>query len=342
MRTTMADILDPVQCSVCRILNVSPTDSRAYRYVNQAQHLLLKMGKWWGTYARYAFCVDNSCITWPRQIAAIEAVAVCGEGVTIRNGWFEFLENVGIQSDDDCTDSNCCSGSSCGGMQFYDRPGIFCTFADIIGDNKLLRVYSDVAEAANTVITLQGYDENNNWIRTQVGGVWIDGEQVAITNAAVNSTKTFSKLTGVQKPETNGTVRLYEYDSVTTVQRLLATYEYDETNPSYRRSFIKGLTTAAEGQSCEEITVTVMAKHEFIPVKKSTDWLIIGNPLAIESACQAIRKKENNLFEEYNAYLADAVRILRDELRHYRGTGVVQPVRMQPSNVGGAAVINLI
>lgn len=337
MRSTLSDAKDP-SSGIARVLNLDPTDTRFSGYVNESQRRLLRRGKFWGTYASFRMCVTDGCLVWPRQIAAIEAVAVCNEPITIRNSWFEFLENsAGLQGPSDCSGSHSCG---CGANQLHDR-GTAVAFADIRGTNKKIRVYADVAEAADAKILLQGYDENNIWIRTESSpGVWVDGEYVAISTTPTNSTKFFSALVAVQKPVTNGIVRMFEYNNDTTIQRPIAIYEPDETRPNYRKSFIQGLPSKCCGE-CETATVTVMAKLEFIAATKDTDWLIIGNLDAIKDMCQSIRKTENNLFDEATAWEAKAIVELQRELRHYLGGGIVQPLRMARRNVSGAGVMNM-
>lgn len=337
MRTTLADAKHPAS-GIARVLNLSPDDDRFTAYVNESERRLVTRLKSFGTVTRYQICATEGCITWPRHIAAIEAAAVCDNPIPIRNGWFESLENgYGLQGDADCSNCN-------GGLQLYDRPNA-CVFADIRGTDKVIRVYADVAEDADAKILLQGYDENNNWIRTEPNGAgngWVDGEYVSISTVATDSTKTFSAITGVQKPATNGVVRLYEYDTATTVQRAIAVYEPDETRPWYRRSLIGGLSAISNDSDCETKTVTVWVKLDFIPVVNDTDWLVIGNLPAIKDMCQSIRKAEANLFEEATAWEARAVNELQKELRHYRGDGVVNPIRMPSREVYGAGVTNLL
>lgn len=331
-RTTLGDLKDADQCDLGSVLNIAPNDARFTRFVNQAVRRLLETGEhFWGSHARFLFCLNDHCVTLPRQIANIEAVAVCDWPMPIRNSWFEFLENgYGISG---------CDDGSCGGSGVKPR-GTACCFTDILGTNKKIRVYADVAEAAGAKITLQGYDENKNWIRTQVGGEWIDGEQVLISTTVQVTTKFFTSLTSVLKPETNGTVRLYEYDTTLTTQRAMAVYEPDEKRPNYRRYLIPGLNDS--GGACENSKVTIEAKLEFIPVKNDEDWLLIGNMDAIKLACQAIRKENADLWQEGEVYWAKAKRALQNELSHRRGGGIVSPVRMPSRDIWGPAVENVI
>lgn len=341
MPSTLADAK---ASRIPNVLNLAPTSPAFLAFLNQAQERLLHAGKYWGTYGEYRVCVTEGCITWPRQFAAIEAVALCGQPIVARNQWFQYLNSgAGLREPSTCTSSDSTPWHPCScGQGLFDR-GTACTFADIRGINKKIRVYADVAEAAGAKILLQGYDQNSQWIRSEVSGEWIDGEYVTLSTTPQLTTKFFSSLVSVQKPITNGPIRLYEYNTDTTTQRAIAYYEPDETRPSYRRSFISGLQVPCCGSSdCETTTVNVMAKLAFIPARVDTDWLIIGNLNALQYMCQSLFKLEANVFDEAQAWEAKAIQEMDRELRHMVGSGIVQPLKMTPRNIGGSAVVNLV
>lgn len=336
MRATLADAF---ASRIPAIANLAPTDSRLTDLINEAQQRLITRGKFHNLTHRYAMCLTDGCLTLPRQVATVEAAWVCNHPILIRNQWFEYLQSgYGMQGEGNCSNGHC---HPCGGANLIDR-GFVCVFADIIGINKKIKVYADVAEDADAKILLQGYDENNNWIRTQVSGEWVDGEYVAISNTPATSTKFFSSLVSVQKPETNGVVRLYEYDTTLATQRAIAVYEPDETRPEYRRVMIPGLTGTGTTDDCETTPVTVIVKLNFIAAKKATDWLMIGCIPALKDMVQSVMKSENNLFQEAVAWETKAVNELDKELHHYQGDGVVQPIRMPSRWIAGGGVESLI
>lgn len=330
MRSTLGDakpICGPV-------FTYCATDPRLVTNINEAQQRLLYMGKWVGTYQHYRFCVASGCVTLPRSLETIETAAICNWPVKIRNQWFEFV-NDGFGLRDSL------SGSGCG-SDFVDHGEGWVAFEDVIGPNKKLRVYSDAVEAADAKILLQFWNENSLPVRTFDGPTLIDGEKVAISNAQVDSVNFCMPGGGpvaVQKPITNGTVYLYEYDTVATTQRLLAMYEPDETRPNYRRY---GIPFAAQtGSTCDNQTVDVIAKRRFIPAINDNDWLVIGNTSALKMACTAIRKEENNLIQESIVYWGMARQILDDELNQFLGDGA-QPVVQLLDEFSNAAVCNLV
>lgn len=318
-----------------QVLGLNPESPAFVAILNEATQRLLSRGTWVGTYGRYRICTFNGCLTWPRQFETIEAVALCDVALVIRNQWFEFMEQgAGLQG------GNCnCDG----GWQLFDR-GNVCTFDDIRGTGKQVRVYADVAEDADAKILLLGYDDDGNWIRTFVDGVWIDGEQVAVSTTPVNSTKNFSSLVNVQKPVTNGSVRLYEFNTDDSTQRALAVYEPDETLPSYRRSYVGGISNLnncgcvpnTDPDSCSQKTVTVMAKLAFIPVVNDTDYLLIGNVPALKEMCRAVRFGEQDsplAMQQAQTAEARAIAEVNAELVSWLGSGT--RISVQVDNAPG-------
>lgn len=321
MRTTFGQLK---ASSIPRVLSLCATDERLKDYVNEAiERLVHRPEKWWGVYQRYVICATESCITWPRQIATIEAIAVCTTPIPVRNGWYEFLPNgPHIQPETGACD-----------VQLIAREGNFVTFTDISGTNKRLKVYADVAEDAEARILVQGYDENGNWIRTQDAGEWVDGEYIGIDNGTPQeSVKFFTAITGIIKDETNGVVRLYELNDDDGTMRALGIYEPDETTPSYRRSLVTGIDSlVTDEEECESVKVTVVAKNEFYPVGEDNDWLLIPSLPALKDMCLAIKKYDAGLPDEGAVYEARAVATLDRQLGHYLGDGGAPVIEIRDS-----------
>lgn len=338
-----------IKATIARVLNLCETDTdRILSYVNRACERLLDEGKWVGTMARYRICVSSGCVVWPRQLDAIEAWALCNTPMPIHSPWHEFLGN-GTYLKDDAS----CSGSLGCATALIDRDEV-ASFDNVIGEDKRLAVYCDVTEDVGAKIILQYYDNNAQWVRTKPNDEWIDGEEITFGVAGVYvPTTKFCMANGFVrciKPITNGTVRLYEYDSTGPTYRPLAYYEPDETIPVYRRSLIPGLSIS-ESDDCQKRSVTVMAKKRFIPVAKDNDFLPISHPEAIRMAAMSIWKSENNLPAEASIYMnggvdpitrnriEGAVPLLQAQLRAYRGSGAITPIKMVNAGAFGAGGI---
>jgi hypothetical protein len=325
--------------TIARAMKVCSTDATIPTYVNEAQERLINKNKWQGTFQRYQFCIASDCITLPRQIQTIEAFALCDTPGIVRNQWYEFTSNG----------NGLVRQHNLNGLQMLDRGDGFVTFDDVPkdGTNKL-RVYADRPESATARLLVQGYDENANWIRTTDNGTVIDGEYITISTAPRSSVNYFSAITGIIKPVTQGTVRLFGYNPVTVEQIALGYYENDEERPSYRRAFVPGLTDQPvccnrqnDNNICQKRQVTVMAKLRHIPVVNDNDWLIVANVPALKTMILSILKEERDLIQEAQLYEQKAIQLLEEELSTYLGDGMVSTVRVQDAQTfGGGGCYN--
>ena len=330
-RLRLADVRTPLG----RVLNECASSARVRDLANEAHRRLVGKGKWVGTVARYRICTSSEgCFTWPRQIETIEGWQLCDSPGEIRNQWYEFsAEGPGLLTSED------------NWWQLLIDRGMTCTFDDINGTDKKIKVVADVTESSGLRILIQGYDENANWIRTQSAGSWIDGEYVTISTTAQYTTKYFTNITGIIKPVTNGPVRLWEYDTTNAiVTKALGYYENDETTPIYRSSIIPGLgnRTSCDNATCDSKKITVIAKLRHIDTVNDNDWFLLGNLAAIKLMAMAILKEERNLIEEATVYEAKAIKELQDELNSYEGDAAIPILKYENFQTWGAGVINPI
>lgn len=338
MRTTLAALK---ASRIPAALGVCATDDRIVPWANEAIHRLLIEGKYFGTYGKYRICSTNNCITLPPQIATIEVAAVCGRWVPVHDLWFEFLEGgAGIRQ----------NSTGCGScMSEADYRGHYPAFDDLRGVNKKLRWVCDVVGDVGKEALFLGYDENNNWIRTMQGGVLKDGEVIAAAQSpGTTSVNYFSNLTDIQFPVDSagasamtGQSWLYEFNTSDSVLRLIGHYQYFETRPAYARYFFPSLAGCGTvtATDCDRKPIDIIGKHEFIPVKYDTDYLIIGNLPALKEMMVAIKNAENEWDGlKKNAVIASGITlakaILDKELSHYLGDGREMGITLMGSSVG--------
>lgn len=325
-----------VKGRIGKLLKLCEDSDRLLEYVNLAQESILYSGKFVDMYGRYTVCGTQSCITLPRQLMTIEAAAVCKTPVPVRSEFFEFLESgPGILDDDDDV-----------GYPVVDK-GVACAFDDVVGDNKRLAVYADLPETTGAVVNVQFYQDNGIPVRTSYAGSWIDGENITIGTAGTYSYSAYNCAPGglmrVNKPVTNGTIRLYEHDTVNNTYRPLSFYEHDETKPMYRRYMIPHLTNLAAGSTdCSAVRVTIVGKLAHIPAVDDASYLQVNHERALGLMCQSIHKADNNLMPDSLLYESQAKRLMNEQLDHYKGHGEQQPLRWIGDGLTGPAVENLI
>lgn len=307
--------LASVKSAIARVLNCPVADARVAEYVSRAQERLLHEGKWVGTFGRYKVCVNDACLTWPRELETIEAAALCGQPMTVRDGWYEFLSSgPGVLAEN--------MGPA---LQLVDR-GDAVAFDDVKGTGKKLAVYCDGTEAAGAKILLRYYDSNGNKVYTTVGGESVEGEYITLPAASGYAYSTYEVMPGgwygCVKPATLRQVRVYEYTVSGGALRPLAYFEPDETNPVYRRSLIPGLScgcTGGDTSGCGQNSVDIVGKFRHRAVTKDSDALIIQSGEALRLMVQAIRKEENNLWDDAGKFEARAQAVLQAQLLHWSG-----------------------
>lgn len=338
MRTTYADLQSS---RIPAVLGVCPTDAKLLAWTNEAQQRLLVEGRWWGTTARFRICATNGCITLPPQIATIEAVNVCGMPTPIRDQWWEFLE-AGPGSVSGNNSSGCSIAGVTPCMNNAVSRGRFCSFDDVHGPGKKLKFICDVVSDVNKTVLALGYDDNNNWIRTSQNGVIADGEVVSLAQGSGTLTvNNFSVVTDLQfNNDRDGTVWMYEYDTVTTNIRLIGQYSYYENRPSYARYFFPSIIPQSNSSGgCSQIPVEIIGKLDFVPVRVPTDYLIISNLPAMKEMMVAIRNAENatdgvQANAIIQAGLTIAKSILDSELDNYLGAGRRIGINILGSSIG--------
>ncbi len=319
-RLTLADVKNS---RVPSSVNIPPSDPRLVEYVNEATQRLLKAGKWWGTYGRYRLCATAGLITFPRQIATIEAVALCGRPIPVHDMWYEFLENGwGTRKDGD-------------GICECDYRGRFPVFSDIIGTDKKVRLVCDVGTDIGKTVLVLGYDANGNWIRTTQGGVLLDGEVVVLAQTpGTLSVNLFSAVTDIQVQQPmDGQWWLYEYDTTLLTQRLIGQYQYDDNRPSFARYLFPSIRNCSSG-NCTSTLVEAICKLDFIPVVRDTDYVIIGDIMALKFACMASKAAEEERYSDETSLMNKAVQELENELDHYLGSGRRIGINVVGSSIG--------
>ncbi len=350
MRLTL---LDAKNSRIPKGIGACASDPRFIAILNEAMQRLMRRGLWWGNYGRYRICATNGCITLPPQLASIESVAICGIPQPMHDGWFEFMAtgpgpvngcNTNCNAGAASSTNSCGQGflGSCNAGGFLR--GSFPTFRDIQGTGKKLNFVCDLVTDVGKLVLALGFDDNGNWIRTNQSGTIKDGELIAFAQSGgTNSTNNFSSVTDIQLPSgMDGQSWLYEYKVSDATRRLIGKYEYFETRPSYTRYFFPSIRcgSATDG-SCDQTSVEIMARHEYIPMVADTDYLILSNIPALKAMCVGIdqSEKEPDPIKKNQIIVmayGEALTELDNELDTYLGSG--RQITIQ--NVGSSILLN--
>jgi hypothetical protein len=332
VRTTLAQVQQsrlPAAIGAC-----SGDLPKIAAYVNQAQQQLINAAGetgWFGGWMKVALQISraNPYISLARPFARIINLDVCRTPIRIQNEFYEMLEaGIGLQDFQTCR-------NWCGTLEGYER-GVFPSMVDIAPTNQFLRVYpTDPRDVGLRVLVGPAQDQNGNFIYSQDGNNSVNGFYLPLQAPFTTSAFTVSAFGGIQKDATFGDVLMTSVDATTGVEVPLSRYAPDEINPAYRRYYINKLpcgcfppsTINSQPSTAGTVTVTAMAKLEFIPANRATDFLIIGNIPALIEECKAIRYADMDTPAAASLEAkshAKAIKYLNQELNHYLG-------QMQPA-----------
>lgn len=327
-RLTLSDALLILGDSVVSGQSVFPlgaTPAQKIALINRATELLIGKPSWRGIDVLTNFSVYDNKITLPRELQSIKKAAVPpgGSGATavaVNNMWFQFHVNGPGMIDS--------AHPVLARATFVDLGLGAVTFLDPSAAFKI-RIVSDVAETASTLISFYGTDSSGNPIYT---GTDL-GETLDCATSPSTTTQTFSTLTRVFKAVTLGRIKVYAVDASTSVATLMAIYEPGETTPCYRRYAVTGSTN-------ETRTFTALCKRAFVKAVGGNDSLYPDNTNALASALRSIGYANNDDFQAAAMYEKDAVGILNDELGEYMAD-TSPAVQIQVNAFAGAGVRNL-
>lgn len=292
-------------------LNICPDDERFFAWLNEAENLMLNQGRWMGSVVEAQFCVLDHCLVWPRQVAAIEQIMVCGKPIPIQNAWYAYTRQIAqLHECAGCHGFGRFHSSGCQHMQMQMKETPACSFATTIGANKLIRSYPGSGADIGKTIIYQGKDSNGIWVRSTIDGVVQDGEQVTLSLPFVDTVTTWGPGSpqAVVKEVTTARVLVYEYDTVTHLERALADYEPGETRPSYQVSYIPGLRGEGGCHNCSTAgdttrkTVTALVSLQHVELSSPGDWLILQNLSAYKAAMIAVKAWEEGDAAKGNYY----------------------------------------
>lgn len=304
-------------------------------FTNRAQSILIGAAPetgWWGGWARIKLQATrcHPYITLPRQFARVINMDVCRFPIRINNEFYEFMEaGVGLQGFNERADW-------CGALAGYDR-GNFPTMRDIDPSNQTLQAMITDPRDAGSRILISGNDQNGNPVYSQDGENSVLGFYMTFAMPVVSNGFIVTKIDSVQLDPIFGDVLLYQVDNTTGAQVLLSRFQPGETAPSYRRYYINQLPCGCfchtKQSPCLQplplptpIPITAMAKLDYIPANRDTDFLVVpGSPVGMEgliAQCRAIRfsgMDAANSLSFKSAASSDAIKALNRELTHFMG-----------------------
>lgn len=278
----------------------------------------------YGNQRTYCFHAYKGCITLPYELDVPLKVKVDDVVGEVWDRWFQFYPESQFST------VGCCDANEA----LSELPNTSPTVYDIPAGGGRPAVIATACEEADAQVVIQGIDMTGREIITNHKGVQYYGEVLRLKRGEFRYTEaTFSQITGVQKPKTNGYVQLVSYNPTTQSKTFLADYTPYEENPTYRRYKLAGPcnrycnSTAAKVSILGRIRIKDRyANNEFIP---------FDNLLAIRLAGQRVHADVIGDVATSQAKDALLGKVILQEST-YKKPATAQPMEVFPLMAGGA------
>lgn len=276
-------------------------------YLNQASERLIYSGKWKGNILKMVFDSSEGYITLDPSMLSVLGSTYNRWPTPIFGEFHPYFESG---------PGNASEAADWLG-QLRDMGDGFCTQTDIIQYNQYasppteavpgsIVLYCGGSDAGKTV-RLYGIQEETGEPVTDENG--IEGELVTLASPFVVSAFHYSKLTYVEKDETDAAVEAWVAPTGGGDEYQIAYWRPGETRPQYRR-YQTGTTEKA---------IQVLCQRRFQQMRAETDPVYPGNLAALKFEIQAIVYEDAGYLDKAAVAHGRAIQYLNDEATSSRG-----------------------
>jgi len=270
-------------------------------FVQRAIELAADRANWDIWLDNLDICSDGcGVVTLPSFVDTVLQVNVGGRPTVFRSEWFQFhLNGPG---------SECC-GPACG---FSDDHGWSPIFQDLKEWSVVAAICEDAIDGNGTlemIVEGETKDANlnvKNAITIPATGPSTAGIKIPLLINVANTVMPlvyFRKITRVTKPVTRGYVKLIAFPiRQMALPVTLGYYEPYETTPMYRRIKV----------ACSCRWVRVRYRKAEAPLVNDWDIVPIGSYQAMLDLIKSVRLSDANNVDASEAYLAKAIRLLKE------------------------------
>jgi|MesohylFT_1024984.scaffolds.fasta_scaffold47443_1 hypothetical protein len=232
-------------------------------------------------------------VTLPNDVETPLALNIGGRPTFARDRWASYhLNGRGDTTNQDVTWA-------------YDDKGDHPTFRDLDGPARLVVQYDLIADATVS-FRVNGIDQNDEKVYSIVTGNPQEGLLYLPTASAVNPVtgQIFKRITSVQKGESDGYLTLWAFptDGISAVYAV-GRYEPFDLVPKYRRLI---LSRSADW-------VRLEYRKKTFKVRSDEDLLPLHSRMAVRLMCKALKKYDEDNFDDGLKYEQKAIQFLVEE-----------------------------
>jgi len=283
----MADTLEEMVELVKGFVGDSGTcsDDRAIKAINQARRLLWNKRAWSSQEEYVQICCVNNCFTLPARYEQIKLAWIGDESVSLADEWFNATNAFALQASNSCH------------RLITEVGGLHVLFRDYTTHPYQLGIVAEDIDDVGTELMFEVQDQYDTYHKVNL-----------FAALSPNLTKTDLLIKGVRavsKKPTKGRIRVYAYDLELQARTLIAIYQPNDANPTFRRF--------KAPRTCECITLYASKKYFDLTDPKE---LVEFIPDAMIYAVLALNSRENRKAQEFMQNLALAVQEQEKEMEN--------------------------
>lgn len=283
----MADTLDEMVEVVKGFVGDSGVCSydRAVKAVNQARRLLWNKRAWTTQEEYVQICCVNDCFTLPSRYEQIKLAWIGNRPASLADEWFNATDSYALHADNSCH------------RGIVEVGGLHVLFRDYTTHFYQIGVMAEEAEDIGVELMFEAQDEYDTYHKVKV--------TTANPPTLTKSDLLVKGIRAVTKPITKGRIRVYAYDTALEAKTLIAIYQPNDANPTFRRF--------KAPRTCECITLYASKKYFDLTDPKE---LVEFNADAMIYAVLALNSRENRKAQEFMANLSMAVQEQEKEMEN--------------------------
>ncbi len=256
---------------------------RGVKAVNQARRLLWNKRAWTSQEEYVQICCVDNCFTLPSRYEQIKLAWVGNESASLADEWFNATNAYALHADNSCH------------RGIVEVGGLHVLFRDYTTHPYQIGVMAEEAEDIGVELMFEAQDQYDTYHKVKVA--------TANPPTLAKSDLLVKGIRAVSKPVTKGRIRVYAYDTALEAKTLIAIYQPNDANPTFRRF--------KAPKTCECITLYASKKYFDLTDPKE---LVEFIPDAMIYAVLALNSRENRKAQEFLSNLALAVQEQEKEM----------------------------
>jgi hypothetical protein len=279
-----------------------------YGKIGEGVELLANKGEFDPLIGTLDLCITSQVVAMPPEVETIIGCNICGQPSVARDQLFSFHYN---------------GPGTCGPRLQWEWSDLGDTplYRELECPSKIIAIAAEDDDIGTATVRIYGFDDLQNKLVTVAGdGTVTDGIEVPVLGGfqAISATAPFvSRITRVRKSLSKGPIRLCTLDNSATTGALLAIYQWDETDPSFRRIKLSHSANA----------IRIIFRRRVFKVRTQTDVLPVNNKSAMVMILVALKKYADENFELGEAAESTALRWMKEE-QFTSNPPVVHPIQV--------------